>query len=202
MSNKEEIIKEVITILGASSYIDSAEHVYDGLKQLKRGMTYSTVHDFLWALESSTVTDVDGRVAECARKIKPLLADMTIDEVYENYITQTRIEFKKWCERNPDTLVDYREDTKELFLKSIKEDKHWFTGEKGFSEKWGLKIEERELSLEERTKILVSQSDNKRDFYDRNHKLIIEEKSVLDASNIPAKLITITYNNETIDIYE
>jgi hypothetical protein len=148
--SKEEIIKEVITILGTSSYIDPAEHLYDGLKKIKREITYATVHDFLWSLESSTVLDVDGRVTECANKIKSLLADMIIDEVYENYITQTRIEFKKLCERNPDTLVNYREDTKELFLKSIKENKHWFTGEKGFSQKWGLQIEERELDMMER----------------------------------------------------
>ena len=73
-----------------------------------------------------------------------------IDEAYENYIIQTRIQFQKWCEENPFTLVNFREVTKELFLKSIKEDVHCFTGEKNYSQKWGLKIEERELSLEER----------------------------------------------------
>ena len=81
--SKEEIIKEVISILETSDYVDPAEHLYDGLKQIKRKITYATVHDFLWALESSTVIDVDGKVAECANKIKPLLADMTIDEAYK-----------------------------------------------------------------------------------------------------------------------
>jgi Fe2+ or Zn2+ uptake regulation protein len=81
--NKEEIIKEVISILETSDYVDPAEDLYDGLKQIKRKITYATVHDFLWALESSTVIDVDGKVAECAKKIKPLLADMTIDEAYK-----------------------------------------------------------------------------------------------------------------------
>ena len=50
--NKEEVIKEVITILDRSNYIDPAEHLYDGLKQIKREITYATVHDFLWTLES------------------------------------------------------------------------------------------------------------------------------------------------------
>ena len=89
--SKEEIIKEIISILDTSNYVDPAEHLYDGLKQIKREITYATVHDFLWALESSTVGDVDGKVAECANKIKPLLADMTIDESYENYKNKTEI---------------------------------------------------------------------------------------------------------------
>jgi hypothetical protein len=97
--NKEEIIKEVITILETSDYVDTAEDLYDGLKQIKREITYSTIHDFCWALESSTVIDVDGKVAECAKKIKPLLADMTIDEAYENYSkeyvkTEIKMEYK------------------------------------------------------------------------------------------------------------
>jgi hypothetical protein len=72
-----------------------------------------------------------------------------------------------------------------------------------FSEKWGLKIEERELSLVDRTKILVSKSDNKKDFYDRNERLIVEEHTlVLDEANIPTKLITITYKDKTIESYE
>jgi hypothetical protein len=71
-----------------------------------------------------------------------------------------------------------------------------------FSERWGLKIEERELSLEERTKILVSKSDNKKDFYDRNGRLIIEDELVLNESNIPTKQITITYNDKKIESYE
>jgi hypothetical protein len=79
----------------------------------------------------------------------------------------------------------------------------WFIQEiknnKVFSERWGLKIEERELSLEERTKILISKSDNKKDFYDRNGRLIIEDELVLNESNIPTKLITITYNDKKID---
>jgi hypothetical protein len=125
-----------------------------------------------------------------------------LDDAYVNYITKKHIEFETWRERNSDALVNYREDTKELFLKSIKDNKHWFSGEKNFSDKWGLRIEERELSLEERTKFLVNKSDNKKDFYDRNGRLTVEDESVLNDSNIPTKLITITYNDKTIESYE
>jgi hypothetical protein len=189
MSNKEEIIKEVITILGASSYIDSAEHVYDGLKQLKRGMTYSTVHDFLWALESSTVTDVDGRVAECARKIKPLLADMTIDEAYKNYLKHNNEVDNYWIKKNPEIESRWKPYSQEEFINKCKTDLE-------FSEKWGLKIEERELSLDERKKLYEKEyvyTEVPNDHW-LNSKLVTRK--------IPTRLITITYNNETIDIYE
>ena len=118
--------------------------------------------------------------------------EQIIDEAYENYITQIRIEFKKWCERNPDTLVDYREDTKELFLKSIKEDKHWFTGEKFFSKKWGLRIEERELSEDERYDLCAAQ---------KSKMTAISEEDYIKY-NIPTKLITITYKEQKIESYE
>jgi len=63
-----------------------------------------------------------------------------------------------------------------------------------FSERWGLKIEERELVVEERVKWA----------YDR--KLIdyvtMVENEILDKHNIPTKLITITYNDKTIESYE
>jgi hypothetical protein len=85
--------------------------------------------------------------------------------------------------------------TQEEFINKCKTDSE-------FSERWGLKIEERELSLEERTKILVSKSDNKKDFYDRNGRLIIEDELVLNESNIPTKQITITYNDKKIESYE
>ena len=129
--------------------------------------------------------------------------EQIIDEAYENYITQTRIEFEKWRERNPDTLVDYREDTKELFLKSIKEDTHWFTGEKKFSEKWGLKIEERELSLEERGE-WDSKKDNVRNTWGQTIQTFTpnEVRAWLNEKNVPTKLITITYKDTIIESYE
>ena len=90
--NKETIVKEVIEILSTSNYIDTSEDLYDGLKQINREITLNTVHDFLWALESSTVIDMDGKVSECSEKIKSLLEYMNnerynqiIDEAYENY---------------------------------------------------------------------------------------------------------------------
>jgi hypothetical protein len=191
--SKEEIIKEVITILETSDYVDTAEDLYDGLKQIKREITYSTIHDFRWALESSTVIDVDGKVAECAKKIKPLLADMTIDEAYENYS-------KEYVKDNSigmclliarmDGKSTYRKPNKEMFIDLC-------THDKTFSEKWGLKIEERELSDDERSEIRDMQY-----FKNNLYQALKGSDTKIDWENIPTKLITITYNDKTIESYE
>ncbi len=79
---------------------------------------------------------------------------------------------------------------KEEFINKCKTDSE-------FSEKWGLKIEERELSIDERKSIY------EKEYTDgikvpNNHWL----NSKLTTRNIPTKLITLTYNNETIESYE
>ena len=66
-----------------------------------------------------------------------------------------------------------------------------------FSEKWGLKIEERELSLDERDEIRDMQY-----FKNNLHQALKGSDTKIDWENIPTKLITITYNNETIESYE
>ena len=73
---KESIVNEVIQILETSDYIDPAEHLYDGLKQIKKSVNDNTLHDFLWALQSSTVIDIDGKVKQCINMIKPLVNDV------------------------------------------------------------------------------------------------------------------------------
>jgi hypothetical protein len=80
------------------------------------------------------------------------------------------------------------EHSKESFINEIK------TNSK-FSKKWGLKIEERELSYSERRKyrantIGTNYNQTEDDFYD------------LDKYNIPTKLITIKYNDKKIESYE
>lgn len=71
--NREKTIKEVIEILQSSNYVDTAEHLYDSLKQIRREITDGTLNDLLLALESSTVLDLDGKIKECINKIKPLI---------------------------------------------------------------------------------------------------------------------------------
>lgn len=76
--------------------------------------------------------------------------------------------------------------SKETFITEIKTNP-------SFSEKWGLKIEERELDMMERWG-LAGLTPNMTEF-DYCNKLC-------DEHNVPTKLITITYKNETIEVYE
>jgi hypothetical protein len=97
-----------------------------------------------------------------------------IDEVYDKYLTK---------------YVGYDDvPSKELILFEIKNNTE-------FSEKWGLKIEEKELSENERYKIF-----DERGYEFRMNNWSKEEQ--YDKANIPTKLITLEYNQEKIYIYE
>jgi hypothetical protein len=86
---------------------------------------------------------------------------------------------------------------KEEFIEKCKTDTE-------FSERWGLKIEEREMSLEERSIIAKSNhyevSQNIKMFVRVDEDLTLHKN--LDENNIPTKLITITYNDKIIENYE
>jgi hypothetical protein len=117
-----------------------------------------------------------------------------LDEVYKNYVNKTKfpggdtvpkIEFMY-----PDSTILSQEE----FINKCKTDKE-------FSEKWGLKIEERELGLEERSELGYKYVEyNKWDALLGGGKESDEE--LCDDYNIPTKLITITYNDKTIESYE
>jgi hypothetical protein len=87
----------------------------------------------------------------------------------------------------------YRKPDKEMFVGLC-------TSDKTFSEKWGLKIEERELSLEERLDLLKKLEIFQERVIDNAKSEMI--RSLADSHNIPTKLITITYNDKTIESYE
>jgi hypothetical protein len=80
--------------------------------------------------------------------------------------------------------------TKEEFINKCKTDSE-------FSEKWGLKIEERELTEKERM-VLSGYDYENRGGIGWN---ILKDKVDIDNS-IPRKLITITYNGTKIESYE
>jgi hypothetical protein len=66
-----------------------------------------------------------------------------------------------------------------------------------FSEKWGLTIEERELSTDERQSIYEKEYVDGMEVSNNNWL-----NSKLTTRNVPTKLITITYNDKTIESYE
>jgi len=129
-----------------------------------------------------------------------------IDEAYENYLKGGHI---KWLNKvEVDTPIGKVNIpipyTKEEFIKKCKTDSE-------FSEKWGLKIEERELSLEEKEYQLektncINDIENDRIIYGHEWEKYIQEQyegiQLTQGIKIPTKLITITYNNEIIESYE
>ena len=114
-----------------------------------------------------------------------------IDEVYENY-TQTNIIKTDSGETHISTLGHYNGMTKEQFINKCKTDNE-------FSEKWGLKIEERKLSLEERHKLALPIWKEK---YGPLAYMMVKTNVDNTPYKIPTKLITLTHNNETIESYE
>ena len=117
--------------------------------------------------------------------------NQVINEAYENYLKGGHI---KWLNKvEVDTPIGKVNIpipyTKKEFINKCKTDSE-------FSEKWGLKIEERELSLKERLNLVSTIiGEEKIRTYEDNLERV-------DKLNIPTKLITITYNNETIEVYE
>jgi hypothetical protein len=116
-----------------------------------------------------------------------------LDEVYRKYADSHKYFVDGWLHVIP------MYHSKETFVNECKTDTE-------FSEKWGLKIEERELSLNDRILEFAKRDLNPSEFRQGGDygTVIPEEKTlkVLDRHNIPTKLITITYNNKTIESYE
>ena len=113
-----------------------------------------------------------------------------IDETYENYCKKSESQFIPNFEDGTMTIISpashYNFLSQEKFINKCKTDTE-------FSEKWGLKIEERELNMFERWE-LANLTPNMSEI-DYCNKLC-------DEHNVPTKLITITYNNKTIESYE
>ena len=122
-----------------------------------------------------------------------------LDEVYENYkkeiLRQRQLQkegvnrLRSQGKRLKVSLIELL--TKEEFINKCQTDSE-------FSEKWGLTIEERELSLEERAQWL--QDNTEWDLLvgnlDHDHiREVVEEEA-------PTKLIKVTYNDKTTESYE
>lgn len=118
--------------------------------------------------------------------------DQIIDDAYKNYCNAF---VKELMDRYDSSMgvLNYktRPLSKEDFIKKCKTDTE-------FSERWGLKIEERELSDEERVILLKELEIFQERVIDNAKSEMIH--SLADSHSIPTKLITITYNNEKIEI--
>ena len=99
-----------------------------------------------------------------------------VGEAYKNYVNNRASQF----------YGPYY--TQEEFINKCKTDTE-------FSEKWGLKIEERELTPKERIELAGGR------VQDKYPALVEMSLRVCDERDIPTKLITITRNSKTIESY-
>jgi hypothetical protein len=129
-----------------------------------------------------------------------------LGEVYNNYLIE---DAKILPNMSKEKMTEFGYGlSQDEFIKKCKTDIE-------FSEKWGLTIDERELSLEER--LLLADKINKeirQDLYTYafNNPIYtggidqrpddVERHNLLSDLNIPTKLITITYNDTKIESYE
>jgi hypothetical protein len=116
-----------------------------------------------------------------------------LDEAFLNYWKKVSVNNEEDClvkQEEGSFLKEVRALYQQEFINKCKTDTE-------FSEKWGLTIEERELSEKER--IILAGYD-----YENGGGIgwnMVRESVDMDNS-IPTKLITITYNDKTIENYE
>jgi hypothetical protein len=116
-----------------------------------------------------------------------------LDEAYKNYSKKMMYHpVENWLDDGNGEKT-YRQLSQEEFINKCKTDSE-------FSEKWRLKIEERDLSLEERMELWD-------DKVKGLHIMLMwgcgeTQEDALNEQNIPTKLITIIYNDKKIESYE
>ena len=124
--------------------------------------------------------------------------DYSINQPNKTFIPYSQEEFINKCKTEDALSLKWREEYRNLQYGSKEEIEHLskhYTSDTEFSERWGLKIEERELSLEERQNLYFK--------LNPEFRLVHEDMDKhMDKHNIPTKLITITYNDKTIESYE
>jgi len=125
-----------------------------------------------------------------------------LDDVYKGYVTYwgdpiDPINYKLYgattitqCFHPDDRLF-----TKEEFINKIKTDNE-------FSKKWGLKIEERELNLEERIRVYSSKEGQTYEQFIVNWDTEEQWLEDLSDAEIPTKLITLYYKDKIIKGYK
>jgi hypothetical protein len=124
-----------------------------------------------------------------------------LDEAYKNWKAKGRDFWEEQIDGMfTSELGEEKVDkiSKEEFINKCKTDTE-------FSERWGLKIEERELSLEERCDEYIKINPQETNDGVLNYKWIGDNLCThedYNKWNIPTKLITITYNDKKIESYE
>ena len=208
--NKEQAKDELINVLYGQaidltmmSKIELGDDVIEEIKRLK-GIINQTETKF--------------KVGDKAHKPKGYKFPCTIVGVFETIAGEVRVigemdEYGLLHIFNENQLEHYGKDEPDL-LNDAYMDYYWLMGDKikltkyefikkcktdlEFSEKWGLKIEERELSYLERYDIHKNYIPINR----LNLFFELATNESLDKFGVPTKLITIKYNDKKIESYE
>ena len=170
----EELIKSIHRMEGFTSPNIEEELVHNLLERLDE-LTSEDKEERIKALRNMFAL---GQNFSEKQKVMNKEQQSLIDEAYENYYTFMRDDRQQ-------------ELDKEEFINKCKTNPE-------FSEKWGLTIEERELSLEERAQWLQDNAewDLLVGNLDHDHiREVVEEEA-------PNKLIIVTYQDQTIESYE
>jgi hypothetical protein len=166
------------------------------------------------------------KVGDKAHKPKGYKFPCTIVGVFETIAGEVRVigemdEYGLLHIFNENQLEHYGKDEPDL-LNDAYMGYYWIMGDKikltqnefinkcktdlEFSEKWGLTIEERELSRKERSEYYYKHGNSEGIVEGSLDRPIFEEDKVAhkwyDERNVPTKLITITYNDKKIESYE
>jgi hypothetical protein len=207
--NKEQAKDELINVLYGQvidltmmSKIELGDDVIEEIKRLK-GIINQTETKF--------------KVGDKAHKPKGYKFPCTIVGVFETIAGEVRVigemdEYGLLHIFNENQLEHYGKDEPDL-LNEAYMDYYWIMGDKikltkdefikkcktdiEFSEKWGLKIDEKELSTQERNEWFQVHLNGNNPFMKSDWK-----DFELDQQNIPTKLITLTYNNKILESYE
>jgi hypothetical protein len=133
-----------------------------------------------------------------------VLPNMSKEKMTEMGLRLTQEEFINKCKTEDALSLKWREEYRNLQYGSKEEIEHLskhYTSDTEFSERWGLKIEERELSRDERIDLYCKEyTGGVKGKYEPPFDDFIDSK--LTTRNIPNKLITITYNDKKIESYE
>jgi len=138
--------------------------------------------------------EIDKKVEMELEKINKERYNQIIDEVYKNYLNEWT--FEKYPNDGSVYSVEpikVKEHSKEQFVYRCKTDNE-------FSERWELKIEERELSFEDR-KLMAKQILPILNTFlgNQSEEGWVEQCEIL---NVPTKQITLEYNGTKIEVYE
>ena len=112
-----------------------------------------------------------------------------VDEVYNHYLETHQDE--------PFILQEEMDLSKEDFIKKV-------TNNYGFGQLFGISLNERELSNDERFRIAYKNLDLRKELEVQSKMLHYPDghNKAMDEANIPTKLITISYNDKKIESYE